>query len=209
MSLNVGIVLVDEFQMSDASGPMDMLYMATSKFYARAGFDVPPEAIEGITLHWIGPNLEPFESSTGIKVMPTCTPDTVPKLDILFFPGPFMDYVAPPDIAAYVRRAAEETPIVMTVCTGSAVLAQLGILDGKRASINAEALPFVKQLYPKVLWQDGVRWTVEDKFWTGGGAVEGNSMMGGFLKSGRFGNMDKIVDYAARVLAFEAKPQYL
>jgi putative intracellular protease/amidase len=150
-SLSVGVVLVGPpFMISDATGPLDFFAIAAQ--YLGLG---PDEAVDpskqALTVHWIGKNTELFEAwGIGIKIAPTCTFDTAPKLDVLFIPGPFPDYVASTDLAAYVRRAAAETPIVMSVCSGSLVLAQMGILDGKRASTNAEVIDLARKMYPKV-----------------------------------------------------------
>jgi transcriptional regulator GlxA family with amidase domain len=212
MSLNIGILLVEDFQLTDAAGPMDLFFMCARNFtgWARSGIEQPPTGIDNLTLHWIGPTLDPFSSYTGVKLLPTCTYDTVPKLDILFIPGPMPDYVPSAEATAYIRRAVEETPIVMAVCTGPLVLAQLGILDGQRACINADFIDHVKKTYPKVLWREDVRWNVEGKFWTSGGIVgSGMSMVAAFLKSGRFGDMDAMVAAAAEGLDLKPNGQQL
>jgi transcriptional regulator GlxA family with amidase domain len=209
MSLNIGIVMVEDFQLADAAGPIDLFTMAGSSEWASVGDAHPPEILQNAKVHWIGPSMEPFSATIGIKIAPTCTYATAPKLDILFVPGPNPRYVASDDTAEYIRRAAEESPIVMSVCTGSIVLAHLGILDGKQASVNIECLDVAQELYPKVQWQDrNRRWSVDGKFWTGGGVVDGMCMIVGFLNSGRFGAIDGMVDRAARLLAFEPKGQF-
>lgn len=206
MSFVIGVVLVETFQLSDAGLPVDLLNMASRQTWEEAGRPAPPEALD-MTVHWIAETLEPSVSSAGIKILPTCTFDTAPKLDMVFIPGPLMSYVAPASTAAYIKRAVEEANVVMTVCTGSFVLAQLGLLDGKRASINGVVQDTVGKRYPRVQWQNQSRWTADGKFWTGGGVIEGTSMMAAFMKSGYLGNLSSLTDTSAVVLAFEPQTQ--
>jgi transcriptional regulator GlxA family with amidase domain len=205
--LTIGVVLIGPFMLTDASGPIDLFAMAARRLGLAPG-EAVDSSKEALTVHWIGANTDPFHAGIGVTLTPTCTFDAAPKLDILFIPGPLPDYVAPPNVAAYIRRAAVETPIVMSVCSGSLVLAQLGILDGKPASTNAEMTDFARKAYPKVQWQDGVRWTVDGKLWTSGGVIEGISMMANFIRSGRYGDAERAVKEASLLMAFKPQSQY-
>lgn len=79
-----------------------------------------------------------------------------------------------------LRELAEKAQFCLSVCTGSALLAKCGILDGAKATSNKRALSWVKSLSDKVLWQDKARWVVSGKFYTSSGVSAGMDMALGF-----------------------------
>jgi transcriptional regulator GlxA family with amidase domain len=138
------------------------------------------------------------------SIVPTHTFETCPKLDMLFIPGPPAGYHPPKDLSAFLLKMAGRVDVVMSDCSGPAVLAELGLLDGKRATINKEAVGLMKQAFPKVEWVDDERWVVDGNTWTAGGAVAGMDMMVAFLKSDklRLGDLaelgSKLIEYTPR-----------
>lgn len=70
----------------------------------------------------------------------------------------------------------------LSICTGSAVLAKAGVLDGKKATSNKKAFSWVMTSSDKVLWQKAARWVVDGKFYTASGVSAGIDMALGFIK---------------------------
>ena len=56
-----------------------------------------------------------------------------------------------------IRRLAESSKYCLTVCTGSAVLAKTGLLNGRHATSNKKAMGWAKTMGPEVIWQDKAR----------------------------------------------------
>jgi transcriptional regulator GlxA family with amidase domain len=52
----------------------------------------------------------------------------------------------------------EKVSIMASVCTGAAVLASAGLLDGKPAATNHQAFGWVTTFGPNVLWDNVSRW---------------------------------------------------
>lgn len=71
--------------------------------------------------------------------------------------------------------------VVMTVCTGSALAAAAGLLDGLRATGNKRAFDWAMSMGEKVLWQRDARWTRDGKFYTAAGVSAGIDMALGFV----------------------------
>ena len=91
--------------------------------------------------------------------------------------------------AGFIRKLAgmaEKSRYCLTVCTGSALLAKTGLIDGKRATSNKRAMDWVKTVSPRVAWADCARWVVDGKFYTSSGVSAGIDMALGFV-SDRFG----------------------
>lgn len=70
---------------------------------------------------------------------------------------------------------------VLSVCTGSALLAKSGVLDGMRATSNKLAWQWVISQSSQVNWIEQARWVVDDKFYTSSGVSAGIDMALGFI----------------------------
>ena len=91
-----------------------------------------------------------------------------------------------------LRDAIERSEYVLCVCTGSALVAKTGALDGKKATSNKKAFEWVKSMGPDVAWNREARWVHDGKFYTSAGVSAGIDMALGFLRD-RYG-MDKAVE---------------
>jgi putative intracellular protease/amidase len=76
----------------------------------------------------------------------------------------------------WLRRHAEASSVVASVCTGAALLARTGLIDGRKATSNKASFAWVVSQGPDVLWQPRARWVVDGKFWTSSGVSAGMDM---------------------------------
>jgi len=82
---------------------------------------------------------EPVPTDIGVQVAPDATFDEVPHPAILVVPGgalPTIRAMSDPVVRAYVRTAAASAELVTSVCTGSLILAAVGLLEGRDATTN-------------------------------------------------------------------------
>ncbi|MGB6318571.1 MAG: DJ-1/PfpI family protein, partial [Litorimonas sp.] len=84
------------------------------------------------------PQLAPIMSDTNVAIVPDTHMDDVPDaLDILFVPGGTAGTLAVMQDDAmldWVRARGEAAKLVTAVCTGSLILGQSGLLEGRRAT---------------------------------------------------------------------------
>jgi transcriptional regulator GlxA family with amidase domain len=66
--------------------------------------------------------------------------------------------------------------LMTSVCTGAAVLAAAGVLDGKPAATNHQAFAWVSSLGPLVLWDNVSRWVDAGHYVTSAGVSAGTDM---------------------------------
>jgi len=104
--------------------------------------------------------------------------ENAPDYDILLIPGGFGSRRAVADQKFLDRLAAasHRARITTTVCTGSALLARTGLLDGRPATSNKIAWDWVTQQGPRVLWKRKARWVDDGNVLTSSGVSAGIDM---------------------------------
>lgn len=70
----------------------------------------------------------------------------------------------------------ERTRLVTSVCTGSAVLAAAGLLDGYRATTNNRAYQWATSHGSSAEWMARARWVEDRNRWTSSGTAAGMDM---------------------------------
>jgi transcriptional regulator GlxA family with amidase domain len=101
-----------------------------------------------------------------------------PDYDILLIPGGFGTRAAVTDetFLKHLAEASRRTTITTTVCTGSALLARTGLLDGRPATSNKIAWDWVVQQGPRVKWRRQARWVDDGNIVTSSGVSAGIDM---------------------------------
>ncbi|GAW15480.1 hypothetical protein ANO14919_048920 [Xylariales sp. No.14919] len=171
-----GMVLFPGFQALDVFGPLDTLNNMSRS--------MPLEFVA------LAATLDPVSSKIGIPghigqtMVPTHTFDDCPDdLEVLIVPGGFgtrVPAVTGP-IIEFLRRIFPQLRYLLTVCTGSAVVAQSGLLDGRRATSNKRNWDWVISQGPAVQWVREARWVVDGNIWTSSGISAGIDLMFAFI----------------------------
>lgn len=94
-----------------------------------------------------------------------------------------------------IKNVCENAKWCLSVCTGSAVLAACGLLDGKVATSNKKAFEWVRSCSANVCWEKIPRFCKDGKFYTSAGVSAGIDMALEFVKD-NYGNelVEAIVD---------------
>jgi putative intracellular protease/amidase len=165
----IGAVLYPGFEMLDAFGPLEM--------YSVLGKD----KIEIVT---IAERAGPVAAALGAdgplapKVLADFGFDDVPALDIVLVPGGFGTFAELENILMiqFLQKIAEDAEIVTSVCTGSALLARAGLLDGLSATTNKQFFALARTQSNKVDWIERARWVDAGKYVTSSGVSAGMDM---------------------------------
>lgn len=84
----------------------------------------------------------------GLRVQPDHTWDDAPAFDVLVYPGGrgTRAQLGDPETRSWVRSAAEAGVLMTSVCTGSLVYADAGLLDGRAATTHWGSLELLRSL---------------------------------------------------------------
>lgn len=80
------------------------------------------------------------------------------------------------DLLNWIKAMKEKVSIVTSVCTGAAILASTGLLDGRPAATNHQAFSWVASFGEDVLWDNVSRWVDDGKYVTSAGVSAGIDM---------------------------------
>ena len=157
----LGVLLFDKFELLDVFGPLEML-----------GY------VPDITVHLIAQEAGAVRSTQGPAAMADFSLAESPPLDVLLVPGGLGTRagVSDPLLLAWIADRSAEADWVLSVCTGSALLARAGVLDGHRATSNKVAFEWVREQGPRVEWVETARWVQDGRFVTSSGVAAGIDM---------------------------------
>jgi putative intracellular protease/amidase len=91
---------------------------------------------------------------------------------------PEMAYIGSPGhrpVAEWLREHAEGSGTVVSVCNGAQVLADAGLLDGRRATANWANMAEWERRYPDTEWERGLRYVEDGNVLTAAGVTSGIS----------------------------------
>ena len=113
----------------------------------------------------------------GLDVVPRYSWADAPAIDILVVPGGFGTRALLQDEAmlAWIRDTAARSRQVTSVCTGALLLAQIGLLQGKRATTHWAGLELLATIDPTIQVQRERR-VVHDGVFTSAGVSAGIDM---------------------------------
>ena len=161
-SRTITTVLFDGFEPLDVFGPLELFGTLPDQF----------------RLVLAGPAGGSVRSAHGWRVVTDFSYETVPSPDIVLVPGGrgTRPLVQDPGFLAWLARWAAGAGLVTSVCTGSALLAAAGLLDGYRATSNKRAFAWAREQGPRVEWVPQARWVEDRDRWTSSGVAAGMDM---------------------------------
>lgn len=103
--------------------------------------------------------------------------------DVLFIPGGWgaRQEVNNQALIKSLQEIGDQSKYILTVCTGSAILAKTNLLDNKKATSNKRAFDFPASLNSKVRWVKTARWIEDSNVLTSSGISAGTDMALAFV----------------------------
>jgi len=146
---NLGFVIFPGITQLDFTGPFEVL----SRLSTPPSISAPSKFSDAKT-HVIAKTMRPVASDRGLGIMPTCTFQDCPPLDLICVPGGagVVETLADVETIDFIRRQSERATYVTSVCMGAFLLGATGLLKGRRAATHwayVDLLPLVGARHEK------------------------------------------------------------
>lgn len=158
----LGAVLYPQFELLDLYGPLEM-------------FGSLEKEIRIVT---VAQKKGPVASTPGVETVARYDFDDCPRLDLILVPGGIgtLPQLGNEALLEFLRKRSASAELTMSVCSGSALLARAGLLDGRRATSNKMFFQLARSQSDKVRWVTAARWVEDGPFATSSGVSAGTDM---------------------------------
>ena len=158
----IGIVVFPDFQLLDAAGPISVFEIASRLAGATASIRVLAELPGGV------------RSSSGVELLARGL-RSAGSLSTLIVAGGEGVIAASRSakLLAFVRAAEKRGVRIASVCSGAYVLAEAGLLDGRRATTHWRRTPHFLSTYPRVKLESDRIFVRDGDIWSSAGISAG------------------------------------
>ncbi|MDW7692823.1 DJ-1/PfpI family protein [Flammeovirgaceae bacterium SG7u.111] len=166
-TMEIAFILFNDYETLDVFGPAEIFGRLVNKytltFYSLEG---------GVV-----------SNRHRVPIMTQKLEDMDKKPDMILVPGGLgtRKGVENKELISQIKELSLSSKYVLTVCTGSALLAKTGLLDNKKATSNKRAFSWVASQGLEVDWDKKARWVIDGKYYTSSGVSAGMDMALGFL----------------------------
>ena len=185
----------DGLQALDVAGPVEVFSIAT-----RIG-------VGDYEIELAAAGRSPIKTSSGLELMPHRSLAPVRgDLDTLILPGGegARAAVQRPELIRFIARTAGRARRVASVCTGAFLLAEAGLLDGRRATTHWSACGALRRRYPGITVEPDPIFIQDGNVWTSAGVTAGIDLALALLEDDA-GN-DAALAVARQLVVFLRRP---
>jgi transcriptional regulator GlxA family with amidase domain len=161
--LQVGFLVLDRVYNSELMAPYDVFHHTI--FHTKPGMKVFTVSLDGKTV-------TTFE---GLRLETDYSIRNAPAIDVLVIPSAEhnMDTDLENDeLKQWVKSTAEKSQYAVTLCDGAFILANTGLLNGKKATTFPSDVAAFRKLFPKVLTHEDYSFVHDGKFLTSQGGAK-------------------------------------
>lgn len=163
--MDIYFLFFENFETLDIFGPIEIL-----------------SRIDNATLHYISLQGGLIKSRQGYAIKTVSTIECRPNSVLVIPGGQGTRKLVNDDIfISKLRTLCQSAEYVLSICTGSVILAKTGELDNRKATSNKKAFEWVQSVSSNVNWIRKARWVVDGKYYTSSGVSAGMDMALGFV----------------------------
>lgn len=163
--MDIYFLFFENFETLDIFGPIEIL-----------------SRIDNATLHYISLQGGLIKSRQGYAIKTVSTIECRPNSVLVIPGGQGTRKLVNDDIfISKLRTLCQSAEYVLSICTGSVLLAKTGELDNRKATSNKKAFEWVQSVSSNVNWIRKARWVVDGKYYTSSGVSAGMDMALGFV----------------------------
>jgi transcriptional regulator GlxA family with amidase domain len=164
----IGFVVIPNFQ---------VMYLAALSVFEFANLNAGEPLYE---LEVLSEHGGPVPSSCGMRSDTKAFGD--PAFDTLIVGGALSNVTVSPGLIDFLQRAQTSSRRIASICTGAFVLAQAGILDGRRVTTHWIAARELQERYPKVKMEEDRIFIIDGAVWTSAGMSAGIDLALGMVE---------------------------
>ena len=172
MTISVAIFVFPDVEVLDFAGPYEV-FTTASRVFKRKNTSEP----DPFSVFTVAREIGTIRARAGLVVTPDYTFTNHLPIDLLIIPGGIVaDELETPAVRQWIKRTAAITTLTASVCTGSFLLAQAGLLEGKSATTHWEDVGDLKAMFPSLTVIEHRRWVDEGAIVTSAGISAGIDM---------------------------------
>ena len=158
----LGAVLYDDFELLDLYGPLEM--------FGNLGTE--------LRIVTVAEQPGPVRSAQGPQTVAEFGFDACPDLHLMLLPGGVgtLEQLQNARMLDFLRDRSGTAELTMSVCSGSAILARAGVLDGHRATSNKQFFNLATSQSDRVDWVEEARWVEDGAVATSSGVSAGTDL---------------------------------
>lgn len=157
----VGILLFNEVEVLDFAGPFEVF--SYSSFHVKT----------------VAETKDFIRARNGLTVYPDYDFNDAPDFDILIIPGGYGAEeieIHNPKVISWIQSRMKKVKIMASVCTGAFLLAEAGLLNGRKATTHWMDIDRLEREYTRIRVQRDVKYVDQDSIITSGGISAGINM---------------------------------
>jgi transcriptional regulator GlxA family with amidase domain len=172
LPLTVGILVFDQVEVLDVAGPFEVFTVT------RLNKELRQEESSPFRVLLVSENMDQVSAVGGLRFTPDVTQDNCPELDLLIVPGGWgtRTQVKNANLLKWIANKSRRTRLTGSVCTGSSLLGEAGLLDGREATTHWRTFDFLRQAAPKAYIREDLRVTMDGSIFTSAGISAGIDM---------------------------------
>lgn len=158
---DVLLVLFDEVQSLDVTGPLEV-------------FSGASQLVEGAyQLHTASAGGRPVRTTSGLRITPDLGLASAPVPHTVLAPGGSGSRQPQPAIIEWLRGNGPRAQRIVSVCTGTFLLAEAGLLDGRRVTTHWGQTDTLARRYPALRVDPEPIFVRDGNVWTSAGVTAG------------------------------------